>query len=158
MKKILLVTSLMVLIDQISKILIRMYLSLYESITIIPSFLNITYVQNTGAAFSILEGQQWIFIIASLIVLGSIIYYLQQKKIDKFDIFIFSLIISGIIGNLLDRVFLNYVTDFIEFIIFNRNMPIFNLADTFICVGCVLLIFKEDICKILSMLKKKVKE
>lgn len=156
--KIILVTSLLLLIDQISKILVRTYLSLYESITLIPSFLNITYVQNTGAAFSILEGKQFIFIIASIVVLIGIIIHIKQKKIDKFDIFIFSLIISGIIGNLTDRIFLNYVTDFIEFILFNKNMPIFNLADAFICVGCVLLIFKEDICKILSILKKKVKE
>ena len=156
--KIILVTSFLLLIDQITKILVRTYLSLYESITLIPSFLNFTYVQNTGAAFSILEGKQFIFIIASIIALIGIIIYLKQKKLDKFDIIIFSLIISGIIGNLIDRVFLNYVTDFIEFILFNKNMPIFNMADTFICVGFILLIFKEDICKILNMLKKKVKE
>ena len=67
--KIILVTSLLLLIDQITKILVRTYLSLYESITLIPSFLNFTYVQNTGAAFSILEGKQIIFIIASIIAL-----------------------------------------------------------------------------------------
>lgn len=158
MKKLLIATSILVILDQISKIIIRSLMTLSESITVIPSFLNITYVQNTGAAFSILEGKQWFFIIVSLVVLIAFIYYLKNKSIDKFDIVIFSLILSGIIGNLIDRIFLNYVTDFIEFILFSKNMPVFNLADTFICVGCFLLIFKEDLCKSLNILKKKVKE
>lgn len=158
MKKIVLVTCLLVLLDQMSKLLIRTFLSLYETITIIPSFFNITYVQNTGAAFSMLEGKQWIFIIASIVVLCAIIVYLKQKTIDKIDVIIFSLIIGGIIGNLIDRLFLNYVTDFIEFIIFSKNMPIFNIADTFICIGCLLLVFKEDLCKNLNISKKKINE
>lgn len=158
MKKIFFIAGLMVLLDQISKLLIRGFFMLYETITIIPSFLKITYVQNTGAAFSILEGQQWFFIVISFIVLFGIIYYLRKVDLKKIDIFIFSLIIGGIIGNLIDRIFLNYVTDFIEFIIFNKNMPIFNLADTFICVGCFLLIFKEDLCKSFNIKKKKMNE
>ena len=158
MKKMILTTIMMIIIDQISKLVVRTFLSLFETVTIIPSFLNITYVQNTGAAFSILEGKQWIFVLASLIVLVGIIYYLKNRTLSKVDVIIFSLLMSGIIGNLIDRIFFHYVTDFIEFIILGKYMPIFNLADTFICVGCVLLIFKEEICKHLNTRKKKANE
>ena len=112
-----LTTIMMTIIDQISKLVVRTFLSLFETVTIIPSFLNITYVQNTGAAFSILEGKQWIFVLASLIVLVGIIYYLKNRTLSKVDVIIFSLLMSGIIGNLIYRIFFHYVTDFIEFII-----------------------------------------
>lgn len=158
MKKFFLLTTLLIFIDQIIKILIRSTLSIYETIVIVPKILNITYVQNTGAAFSMLEGKQIFLTIISVIVLIGMFYYIKKNKLDKLEYVIFSLIISGIIGNLIDRLLLNYVTDFIEFIILGKNMPIFNLADTFICVGFGLLIFKEEICKNLNMKTKKVLE
>lgn len=157
MKKFFLYTILFILLDQITKIFVR-GMDLYQTIVVIPSFLNITYVQNTGAAFSMLEGKQLFFIIISIIVLIGMILYIKKTKLDKVEYFIFSLIIGGIVGNLIDRIFFNYVTDFIEFIIFGINMPIFNIADILICVGFGLLIFKEEICKILNMKQKKVVE
>lgn len=144
MKKISLYSFLFLLIDQISKILVRMYLNLYNDIILIPNFLSLIHVKNDGAAFSILEGKTIFFIIITIIVLIGIIYYIKNKKIDYI---IYGMLIGGIIGNLIDRIIYGNVTDFISFTIFNKPMPIFNLADTFICIGCILMIWREEICK-----------
>lgn len=150
MKKISLYSFLFLLIDQISKILVRMYLNLYNDIVLIPNFLSLIHVKNDGAAFSILEGKTIFFIIITIIVLIGIIYYIKNKKfkkIDYIDYIIYGMLIGGIIGNLIDRIIYGNVTDFISFTIFNKPMPIFNLADTFICIGCILMIWREEICK-----------
>lgn len=147
MKKISLYTFLFLLIDQISKILVRMYLNLYNDIVLIPNFLSLIHVKNDGAAFSILEGKTIFFILIALIVLIGIIYYIKNKKLKKIDYIIYGMLIGGIIGNLIDRIIYGNVTDFISFTIFNKPMPIFNLADTFICIGCILMIWREEICK-----------
>lgn len=147
MKKISLYSFLFLLIDQISKILVRMYLNLYNDIILIPNFLSLIHVKNDGAAFSILEGKTIFFIIITIIVLIGIIYYIKNKKFKKIDYIIYGMLIGGIIGNLIDRIIYGNVTDFISFTIFNKPMPIFNLADTFICIGCILMIWREEICK-----------
>ena len=147
MKKISLYTFLFLLIDQISKILVRMYLNLYNDIILIPNFLSLIHVKNDGAAFSILEGKNIFFIIITIIVLIGIIYYIKNKNFKKIDYIIYGMLIGGIIGNLIDRIIYGNVTDFISFTIFNKPMPIFNLADTFICIGCILMIWREEICK-----------
>lgn len=147
MKKISLYTFLFLLIDQISKILVRMYLNLYNDIILIPNFLSLIHVKNDGAAFSILEGKTIFFIIITIIVLIGIVYYIKNKKFKKIDYIIYGMLIGGIIGNLIDRIIYGNVTDFISFTIFNKPMPIFNLADTFICIGCILMIWREEICK-----------
>lgn len=147
MKKISLYSFLFLLIDQISKILVRMYLNLYNDIVLIPNFLSLIHVKNDGAAFSILEGKTIFFILIALIVLIGIIYYIKNKNLKKIDYIIYGMLIGGIIGNLIDRIIYGNVTDFISFTIFNKPMPIFNLADTFICIGCILMIWREEICK-----------
>lgn len=147
MKKISLYSFLFLLIDQISKILVRIYLNLYNDIILIPNFLSLIHVKNDGAAFSILEGKTIFFIIITIIVLIGIIYYIKNKKFKKIDYIIYGMLIGGIIGNLIDRIIYGNVTDFISFTIFNKPMPIFNLADTFICIGCILMIWREEICK-----------
>lgn len=147
MKKTISLTIVLLFIDQLSKIIIRKFLGLLESVTIIPSFLSITHVENNGAAFSILEGKKWLFIILTILVLLGILYYLKNKKIDHIDTILYSLILSGILGNLIDRMMQGTVTDFIAFTFLKTNMPIFNLADAFICIGCISLFIKEEICK-----------
>lgn len=147
MKKISLYSFLFLLIDQISKILVRMYLNLYNDIILIPNFLSLIHVKNDGAAFSILEGKTIFFIIITIIVLIGIIYYIKNKNLKKIDYIIYGMLIGGIVGNLIDRIIYGNVTDFISFTIFNKPMPIFNLADTFICIGCILMIWREEICK-----------
>lgn len=138
-KKLFIYTIIFVFIDQLLKGLINIGMNLNQSIEIIPNFLNLTYVHNTGAAFSIFEGAKWFFIITAIIVLNIIyIFFIKDKELKNSEIVIYSLLISGIIGNLIDRVVFGYVIDFIDVNIF--NFAIFNLADSFIVIAVVLLL------------------
>lgn len=138
-KKLFIYTVIFVFIDQLSKGLINICMNLNQSIEIIPNFLNLTYVHNTGAAFSILKGARWFFIITAIIVLNIIyLFFIRDKQLKDSEIVIYSLLISGIIGNLIDRVVFGYVIDFIDVNIF--DFAIFNLADSFIVIAVILLI------------------
>lgn len=138
-KKLFIYTVIFVFVDQLSKGLINIGMNLNQSIEIIPNFLNLTYVHNTGAAFSIFEGAKWFFIITAIIVLNIIyIFFIKDKELKNSEIVIYSLLISGIIGNLIDRVVFGYVIDFIDVNIF--NFAIFNLADSFIVIAVILLL------------------
>ena len=138
-KKLFIYTIIFVFIDQLSKGLINIGMNLNQSIEIIPNFLNLTYVYNTGAAFSIFEGAKWFFIITAIIVLNIIyIFFIKDKELKNSETVIYSLLISGIIGNLIDRVVFGYVIDFIDVNIF--NFAIFNLADSFIVIAVILLL------------------
>lgn len=141
MKKITIYTLILIIIDRISKIIIANTLLLGETKKIIKNIINFTYVKNTGAAFSILQGKQILLVLFTILALF-IIYYLliHKKQIKKIETIIYSLIIGGIIGNLIDRIVYNYVIDFISIKIINYNFPIFNLADTFIVIGAILYI------------------
>lgn len=126
-------------IDQLTKYLTVQNIPLHETMEVIPSLLSFTYHQNTGAAWSILEGQMIFFYIVTLIVIGVIVYYMQtQGKQDKVFAFSLSLILGGAIGNFIDRLFLQFVVDMIrlEFITF----PIFNVADMALTVGVTLML------------------
>ena len=137
--------------DFISKFLIQHNLKLLDTITVIKDFLYITYTKNIGGAWSILEGKQTFLIIASFLFLVFIIFYIiKEEKFNKLLIIAYSLIIGGVIGNLVDRVFRGYVIDFLSFHIFGYYFPIFNIADTFIIIGFMILIIDEvrrNLCK-----------
>ena len=138
-KKLFIYTVIFVFIDQLSKGLINIGMNLNQSIEIIPNFLNLTYVHNIVAVFIIFEGAKWFFIITAIIVLNIIyIFFIKDKELKNSEIVIYSLLISGIIGNLIDRVVFGYVIDFIDVNIF--NFAIFNLADSFIVIAVVLLL------------------
>ena len=141
MKFTLFLTTIIFLIDQISKVLIIKSFRVRASLPIIKDFFYLTYTHNTGAAFSILTGRRLFLIITTFIVIMFIIYYLMKNKItSKLELVSFSLIIGGSLGNLFDRIIRGYVVDFLDFRIFSYNFPIFNLADTFIVIGVLLLI------------------
>lgn len=140
MKKILPISLLFVVIDQIVKILVISKLALQQSITIINNFFNITYVRNTGAAWSILSGNVLLLIMISVLALVAIYYYLiKDKDLNKIDIVSYSMLIGGIIGNLIDRIVHGYVIDYLDFKIFNYNFPIFNVADTLIVISIIII-------------------
>ncbi len=133
------------LIDQISKILVTRLLDIHSSFSVINNFFYLTYTHNTGAAFSILTGKRLLLIIISIIVILTIFYYIRKNKVvDKLEITSFSLIIGGSLGNLFDRLLRGYVIDFLDFRFFGYNFPIFNLADVFIVVGVFLIIIKTS--------------
>ncbi len=148
-KKLTLFTFLFVLIDQVIKSIVTFNMSVFDSITVIKNFFNITYVQNKGAAFSILEGHSWLFIILAIVALNLIyFFFLKEKELEKYEVILYSLLISGILGNLIDRVMFGYVIDFLDFTIFGYDFAIFNLADTFIVISVIIIV-------ILSFLEEK---
>ncbi len=145
------ISIILLLIDQISKVLIVKLIDINSSIELIKNFFYLTYTHNTGAAFSILTGKRIFLILVALVILIVIFNYIKKNKIEsKAEKIAFSLIIGGSIGNLLDRIVRGYVIDFLDFKIFGYNFPIFNVADTFIVIGVFLLL-------IITLARKEVK-
>ena len=127
-------------IDQLIKLVVS-FLDLNTKITIIPNFFYITYVQNDGAAWSILSGNRLLLIMIGIICLFLVYFFLiRNKQISKFEQVNYVLLVSGIMGNLCDRIIRGYVIDYLDFKIFNYYFPIFNLADIFIVIGTGLII------------------
>lgn len=138
---IIILSTILVIIDQVSKIIVINNLTNNKSVEVIKSFFYLTYTNNTGAAFSILTGKRILLILVSVIVIGILIYYIKKTKIEKkINKIALSLVIGGSIGNLIDRIIKGAVIDFLDFKIFGYNYPIFNLADTFIVLGVFLLL------------------
>lgn len=142
------------IIDLISKQIIVNVISLHKSITIIKNFFYLTYTRNTGAAFSILEDSRILLLIITVIALFFINKFMNKETIKGIENFIYGIIVGGILGNLFDRIVFGYVIDFLDFKIFGYNYPVFNLADTFIVVGVIILII-TNLYK--DYFKKKVK-
>ena len=129
----------LVSIDQYTKSIILNYFELYQSKTIIDGFFSLTYVQNFGAGFSIMQNARTTFlIIAPICLIG--FTYLFIKSNDKLSKTALLLMISGTIGNFIDRIVRVYVVDFLDFIIFGWDFPIFNVADIFLTIGVCLYI------------------
>jgi signal peptidase II len=127
------------MIDLFSKQIIDKLMSVGESIKVINNFFYITYTHNKGAAWSILEDQRILLLIISAIALYLINMFMNKEKLNKVDSLAYGMIIGGIVGNLIDRVIRGYVIDFIHFKFFGYDYPVFNLADTFIVVGIIIL-------------------
>lgn len=141
MKKIIIYSILVFIIDFISKVIVSGNLVLNESLVIINNFFSLTYVKNYGAAFSILTNQRLFLIIVSVISIILILIYISKNKVNKkIEIIAYSLLLGGILGNLYDRIFNGYVIDFFDFTIFDYNFAIFNLADSFIVIAVILFI------------------
>ena len=139
----LLIFSIFLLIfDQVSKAMIVNQFDLYESISVVP-FFNLTFVVNYGFAFGFLNSPSLNQIIVSIVILSIIIYflYLLIKTQDRVFKICLVLILSGALGNFLDRIFRGYVVDFIDIYVFNYHWPAFNIADSCISIGFVILIF-----------------
>ena len=138
------ISIILLCIDQISKLLVVNLLTKTNSITIIKNFFYLTYINNDGAAFSILVGKRIFLILIAVLVIVMLIRYIKKNNIqNKLELVSLALIIGGSLGNLMDRVVRGYVIDFLDFKLFNYNFPIFNLADTFIVIGVFLLLLKE---------------
>lgn len=143
-KKLVFITFLLVIFDQITKVLISFNMHLNQSINIIPNFFSLKYVINYGAAFSLFNGYRFIFIILALIFLYVIyIWFINNKDLNKLNVISYSLLISGIIGNLIDRVVYGYVIDFLSFNILGYPFAIFNLADSFIVISIILILIGD---------------
>lgn len=128
------------ILDQFSKIIVSIKLTVNSSLNVIPNFFTLQYLENSGAAWNLLNGRLTILVLCSVLSLLIIYRYMYNFKNNFRNSMAFGLLMGGIIGNLIDRLFLGYVRDFLAFRIFNYNYPVFNLADTFIVVGVILLI------------------
>ncbi len=141
MKKIFIITFILLILDLVSKFIITKVFMVNESLVLIKNFFALTYVHNYGGAFSILNGKVSFISIVSLIVVILLIYYLiKEKKHNNYEVLSYSLVLAGALGNLLNRLIYGYVIDFLDFNILGYNYPIFNLADIFIVIGIFLLI------------------
>ena len=141
--RILFVSVLLVFADQISKILIRTKMSLYESIPVITNFFNLTYVTNDGMAFGInFPFGIYIFSTISLIFTVFLFWYLWTIKEDGIVIRTgVALIIAGAVGNLIDRIFLGSVVDFLDFMVGSYHWYVFNFADSYVTVGMGFILY-----------------
>lgn len=139
-RKILIIFVITLFLDQISKALVDSILEIEESIKIVGNFFYITYINNYGAAWSILNNKNVFLIIlsiASLIIIYRFMYIFESNKRNNIA---FGLILAGIVGNLIDRWLFGYVRDYIDFKIFSYDYPIFNIADMAVVIGVILLI------------------
>ncbi len=148
-KKISVLTVILVIVDQVVKFLVSTYLNYID---VIPKFLYLSLEKNYGVAFSMLWNNRLLILIISLLLILFLIYllnkdYLSKGKNNKLLNVTYGLLFGGILGNLIDRIVRGYVIDYIGVYIFNYKFPVFNLADSFIMVGVILMIistFKEE--------------
>lgn len=138
--------------DQITKYLVVANIPLHESVNGIPGLFHLTYVQNTGAAFSSFQGMQWLFLVIFLLFTIGIIGEFSKNRFGftAFERWCIAAVYAGGLGNMIDRIRLGYVVDMIavDFI----NFPVFNVADCFITCGCIVLMvhlifFNKDFWK-----------
>lgn len=124
-------------LDQIVKAVVRIVMYVGESFPVIEDVFHITYVQNRGAAFSMFSGQWFVLILIPVVAMLAAVWYWKNHPDEHWTLDLaLSLIISGGIGNLIDRVIFGYVTDMFDF----RIWPVFNVADIAVCVGAGFLI------------------
>ncbi|MCX7634531.1 MAG: signal peptidase II [Syntrophales bacterium] len=141
------VLPLILIADQATKYIIDSTMTLHSSFPVIPGLFNITYIRNPGAAFGFLADASPLFrgvffILVTILAVGLIVYYLQTQPVHSpLMTTSLSLILSGALGNLIDRIRFGEVIDFLDFYIGNAHWPAFNVADSAISVGAVLLFF-----------------
>lgn len=129
-----------VVIDQIFKLLVVNTLEIGQSVPLIDGVFHFTYVQNFGAAFSILQNRQILLIVVTGAVMAvmAVVLFKNAKKLSKIVNLSLALVVGGGIGNLLDRIRLGYVVDYLDFQLI--NFPVFNFADCCVVIGALLLI------------------
>lgn len=128
-----------VYLDQITKYLAVIFLKGGDSFPFIKGVFHFTYVENRGAAFGILKDQRWVFmVISSLAIVALSIYFYKHRMESKLQNTAITMMIAGGIGNMIDRVALGYVVDFLDFTLI--KFAVFNVADSFVCVGVGLFV------------------
>ena len=132
-----------VALDQVIKIILNSKLIINQTIILIKDLFSITLIHNTGAAFNLFSGGRYFLIAISIAVIAWLILYIRHLEvIDDVDIFTYSLLFGGVIGNLIDRVVYGYVVDYLSFNFGSFYFPIFNLADMFIVISIIIIIIR----------------
>ena len=129
------------IIDQLSKFLVMKYMTIGQSIPLIDHFLYLTSHRNQGAAWGILQGKMIFFYVVTVLVVTMVVLWIKKLDVKKEKLLLIalSLILGGALGNLIDRVLYQQVTDFINVYIFGYDFPIFNSADSALCIGVLLM-------------------
>ncbi len=140
-------TAITVILDQVTKQMVASSMRLYESIAVVPYF-NLTYVHNTGAAFSFLSDQggwqRWFFAALAFVVSLIITVWIARLKKNEWMLAVsLSLILGGAIGNLIDRLLFGYVIDFLDVYYQTWHYPAFNVADSAITLGVILMLLES---------------
>lgn len=148
----LLLIAILVILDQITKVVVMNTMKLHQQITLIPELFGLRYVRNRGAAWSMLEGRMIFFYLVTIVAVGFFFYLLiKEGNIHTKKLYTYSmiLIIAGALGNFIDRLIYQAVTDFLEFLFI--DFPIFNLADIFLTLGtigfAIAILFSKDVEK-----------
>jgi signal peptidase II len=143
--------------DQLSKWLVVIFLKGNESAVIIENVFQFTYLENRGAAFGMLSDHRWVFLIISAVALiGITVYMIKWRPASKLAYVAISFIVGGGIGNMIDRIWLGYVIDFIDFCAFPKIWSyVFNVADSFVCVGAGLYILYMILSTVDEIKKEK---
>ncbi len=138
-----LIAIFVILLDQFTKWLIVTNMELGDSIPIIDNVLYITSHRNRGAAWGILQGQMWLFYAITIVVIVAIMYYLYKAAKGKWLLGVsLAFMLGGAIGNFIDRVLRQEVVDFIHTYIFSYNFPVFNIADSALVIGVIMLMIQ----------------
>ena len=128
-----------VIADFVTKRLAVMHLKGGNEVILIEKIFKLSYVENRGAAFGIFQDMRYVFIVLTVLIVLFLIWLLKNQKFEnRFFKTGITFMISGAVGNFIDRVFLGYVVDFLDFYLI--NFPVFNVADCFVCIGAGLLI------------------
>jgi signal peptidase II len=137
-----------ILLDQLTKYIVMKSMYVGESIQIIPNFFYISSSRNSGAAWGILQDKMYFFYLITIVFVIAVVYFIQkQAKGNKLLGISLGLILGGAIGNFIDRLVRQEVVDFIHVYIFGYDFPVFNIADSSLCIGVILMIiitFMED--------------
>lgn len=153
---------LLTFIDQWTKYLAVLHLKNQESIVLIPGVFQLQYLENHGAAFGILQGQQWIFFLMTIVYLVAAVWiYLRIPKTKKyFPLHMIAVVLTaGALGNFIDRISQGYVVDFFYFSLI--DFPIFNVADIYVVLSfiglaiCILFVYKDEDFAFFNLKKKE---
>ena len=132
----LLVALLVIVLDQASKEWVRSVFSLHDTWPVIPGFFSLTYIRNTGAAWGMFSGQNYALALLALVMLVVLVIFRRQiLPPGRLHRVALGLLCGGIVGNLFDRLRLDYVTDFLDFFYRGWHFPAFNIADAAICIA-----------------------
>lgn len=131
------VFAIVLLLDQLSKIIVALTLQSGQSVTVVPKWIYITHTHNSGTIWGIAQGSNYIFAIIAVAVICLVLFMSPKITNSLFSKICLGAILGGAIGNLVDRIFRGFVIDFIEFRII--NFPVFNVADIGIVCGAILL-------------------
>lgn len=134
-----------VALDQVTKIVVKNSFMLYESVEVIPGFFSLTYILNPGAAFGFMANmnesyRQLFFVIATITAICAVLYLLKKEGHMKLRAIAYTLILAGAVGNLIDRIYIGKVIDFLDFYISKYHWPAFNVADSSVFIGVSLLL------------------